>query len=172
MTTRKVYVGRRHGHTGEIVVREMNDDGAVLHERPLRHHGRHSPTGLEWGYSGSGPSDAALSILVDALADKALCTICDGGGVLVWDEAESDFVKPRDHEHLRGAKERQAAGDTDVVVACFDCDAGIARLPYMTFKFDVVSLLPKAGWTISVEQVLEWYEDHVARTRATAEAVS
>jgi hypothetical protein len=33
----------------------------------LRHRVRHSPTGLSWGYGGSGPADTALSILWDLL---------------------------------------------------------------------------------------------------------
>jgi len=33
--------------------------------KPLRHIVRHSPTGFEWGYLGSGPSDLAYSILAD-----------------------------------------------------------------------------------------------------------
>lgn len=36
-------------------------------ERSLRHVMRHSPTGFEWGYGGSGPADLALSICVDLL---------------------------------------------------------------------------------------------------------
>jgi hypothetical protein len=31
---------------------------------------RHSPTGFEWGYSGSGPAQLALALLVDALGDR------------------------------------------------------------------------------------------------------
>ena len=31
----------------------------------LRHINRHSPTGFEWGYGGSGPADLAYSILAD-----------------------------------------------------------------------------------------------------------
>lgn len=30
---------------------------------PIHHVVRHSPSGMEWGYAGSGPADAALSIL-------------------------------------------------------------------------------------------------------------
>lgn len=37
---------------------------------PLRHILRHSPTGFEWGYGGSGPSDLAISILRDYLGDE------------------------------------------------------------------------------------------------------
>ena len=33
------------------------------------HAARHSPTGIEWGYGGSGPADLALSVLL-ALADE------------------------------------------------------------------------------------------------------
>ncbi len=32
----------------------------------------HSPTGLEWGYSGSGPAQLALAILADLLNDDEL----------------------------------------------------------------------------------------------------
>ena len=36
---------------------------------PLRHHVRHSPTGFEWGYEGSGPADLARSLLAHHLGD-------------------------------------------------------------------------------------------------------
>ncbi len=39
---------------------------------PLRHVVRHSPTGFEWGYAGSGPADLALSILLDFTRDEDL----------------------------------------------------------------------------------------------------
>jgi len=39
----------------------------TVNGQPLRHVVRHSPTGMEWGYSGSGPADLALSILTDYL---------------------------------------------------------------------------------------------------------
>jgi hypothetical protein len=38
--------------------------------RPLRHRVRHSPTGFECGYGGSGPADLALSILADLVGLK------------------------------------------------------------------------------------------------------
>src|SRR5690606_35743395 len=37
----------------------------LVNGAPLRHIVRHSPTGMEWGYGGSGPSDLARSILAD-----------------------------------------------------------------------------------------------------------
>lgn len=38
---------------------------------PLRHEEKHSPTGLEWGYGGSGPADTALSILTHHFGNRA-----------------------------------------------------------------------------------------------------
>ena len=35
----------------------------------IPHAARHSPTGIEWGYGGSGPADLALSVLL-ALTDE------------------------------------------------------------------------------------------------------
>lgn len=40
------------------------DDGAGGY-RPLVHLVRHSPTGYEWNYGGSGPADLARSLLAD-----------------------------------------------------------------------------------------------------------
>lgn len=49
--------------TGPSLVTVTDDRGA----RPLTHEMRHSPSGFSWGYSGSGPSDLARSILADHL---------------------------------------------------------------------------------------------------------
>lgn len=32
-----------------------------------KHFKRHSPTGMNWGYGGSGPADLALSLLVECI---------------------------------------------------------------------------------------------------------
>ena len=37
---------------------------------------RHSPTGFEWGYCGSGPAQLALALLADHLADKQEALNC------------------------------------------------------------------------------------------------
>ena len=37
----------------------------------LKHRARHSPTGMEWGYAGSGPADLALSLLWDYAGRQA-----------------------------------------------------------------------------------------------------
>lgn len=56
---------------GYLMVREGGEAKAYVAEpsgtRELPHVVRHSPTGFEWGYGGSGPADLARSILVDAV---------------------------------------------------------------------------------------------------------
>lgn len=37
--------------------------------RPLTHHVKHSPDGFSWGYTGSGPSELARCLLIDALGE-------------------------------------------------------------------------------------------------------
>lgn len=58
----KAYAGRREGHAVVVVL-----DGHPLD--PRLDLWRHSPTGFEWGYGGSGPAQLALAILADHLGD-------------------------------------------------------------------------------------------------------
>ena len=63
----RVYVGERTS--------DLPGDAAVAVEEggcrwPLPHLVYHSPSGLSWGYHGSGPADTALSILADALGER------------------------------------------------------------------------------------------------------
>jgi hypothetical protein len=58
----KIYQGRREGAATIVTV-----DGRRLNPRLDLHN--HSPTGFEWGYSGSGPAQLALAILADHLRD-------------------------------------------------------------------------------------------------------
>lgn len=62
----------------------------------------HSPSGLEWGYAGSGPAQLALAILADHLKD----------------------------------------------------DAKALEL-HQSFKFAVITKLPRPGWTLTSDQVTE-----------------
>ena len=71
----KIYIGYRlnAGQSNELTsffVRILAQDQQIVDEYPLRHIPWHSPTGMEWGYSGSGPSDLALAILNDYFADQ------------------------------------------------------------------------------------------------------
>ena len=58
----KVYEGKRNGTAADVTV-----DGRPLN--PRRDLWNHSPSGFEWGYSGSGPAQLALAILADCLGD-------------------------------------------------------------------------------------------------------
>jgi hypothetical protein len=59
-----IYTGRlsRDGRRPVVFVDQADDDGVRI-VSSLTHRKRHSPTGLAWGYCGSGPADLARSIL-------------------------------------------------------------------------------------------------------------
>lgn len=141
---------------GTIV--EVVEAGA---RRSLRHIAYHSPTGLEWGYGGSGPADLARSILVEVMGDRALCRACEGGGRVFWDAAGRDFA-PRSRftsEQINDI-ESAAIDEPDLVVACFECRGSALRaLPYMRFKFEVVAKLPRAGFVLPAAAVEKWLEE-------------
>lgn len=74
----KVYEGRRLPmpdgmvHTGCEVFVTVRDGGDI---KPLPWRldlFNHSPTGLNWGYAGSGPAQLALAILADCLGNNEL----------------------------------------------------------------------------------------------------
>ena len=61
----KIYKGKRLGPTMNLPEVEVTVNG-----KPLKHRVRHSPTGFEWGFEGSGPADLARSILWDHLGEE------------------------------------------------------------------------------------------------------
>lgn len=58
-----IYTGKRDKNGARVFV-AYEPEGATV---ALPHVVLHSPTGLEWGYGGSGPADTALSILAHHL---------------------------------------------------------------------------------------------------------
>ncbi len=71
----RAYIGHRDMSTGKCRVRV--EVGGKTKALPLcLSVMRHSPTGFEWGYSGSGPAQLALALLMDTLGrdqkDRAL----------------------------------------------------------------------------------------------------
>lgn len=72
------YCGLRHvGPAGEVLGTEVTVNGRPLLIDPSRQVRDHSPTGFEWGYGGSGPSQLALALLLDATGgDRDLSTRC------------------------------------------------------------------------------------------------
>jgi hypothetical protein len=63
MAALKQYEGRREGYAAIVTV-----DGKRL--KPRWDLCNHSPSGLEWGYPGSGPAQLALAILADHCGDE------------------------------------------------------------------------------------------------------
>lgn len=59
------YVGSKTGKNPSCVIVRIKEKDKIVSEQILKHVVRHSPTGFEWGYGGSGPADLALSILSD-----------------------------------------------------------------------------------------------------------
>jgi hypothetical protein len=71
--TCKTYIGTPHHDSvsGQSLVTVC--DGQKCQPLPLRLDlFNHSPTGLSWGYTGSGPAQLALALLADALGDDDL----------------------------------------------------------------------------------------------------
>jgi len=60
-----VYVGRRVANAAVVVIEEPDVRGLGKPLDPRFDLRSHSPTGFEWGYGGSGPSQLALAILAD-----------------------------------------------------------------------------------------------------------
>jgi len=68
----KIYSGFRN-HNGRCIVRIWHGNGPPGRTLPMRRDlFNHSPTGFEWGYSGSGPAQLALALLADVLGDDDL----------------------------------------------------------------------------------------------------
>jgi hypothetical protein len=64
------YIGTRDGRGDPSVL--VVDDGGKSHDlRPRNDVRNHSPTGIEWGYGGSGPAQLALALLCDYFAIDA-----------------------------------------------------------------------------------------------------
>ena len=49
----------------EVTVEIVDKDMISKDVYPLHHHIKHSPSGFEWGYNGSGPTELARCILAD-----------------------------------------------------------------------------------------------------------
>lgn len=117
----------------------------------LPHITRHSPTGMEWGYGGSGPADLARSLLIDALGPAAACPLCNGTVYVAWtadwDDAAADPVPYDPSEHHDLAPE--------LITDCY-CDDGYRVLPYQAFKFEYVARWPEDHWSMSRADVLRW----------------
>lgn len=86
------------------------DDTRNPHHYTVQHVVRHSPTGLNWGYGGSGPADCALSILTDCVGEERaerwyqnfkwvfIAQISAEGGVIT-EESIRAFIEVKEAEY-------------------------------------------------------------------------
>lgn len=79
-TIQNGYAGARGPDGAVKVVRIRNGV-----QYPLPHLVHHSPTGMEWGYGGSGPADLARSIIGDVLGTN-------DPDPVIYQEFKCDFV--------------------------------------------------------------------------------
>lgn len=138
--------GGRIRDTGVFVVTDTGVDR-------LRHHVRHSPTGFEWGYGGSGPAELARCILIDVLGDAAKCPRCLG-----TDRICRECLEPSSIHGQQGEPRCAATGAEHRYGTCFDCDGGytIGAPGYQRFKAEVIAHLPRDGFDLSEQDVRDW----------------
>jgi hypothetical protein len=91
-TAARTYRCRRDADGARVEVQER--DGTV---RALRNRARHSSAGLDWGHGGSGPADAALSILWDHLGIEPSAAMCEA---FKWEIV----ARMRDGAELQGSE--------------------------------------------------------------------
>ena len=114
----------------------------------VRHVPKSSPTGMNWGYAGSGPDDTARSLLIEVLGEDAICPVCAGTGRVVYagDDAEGmPRAEPFDPSRHPWARRGWIC----------ECDEGYRHLPYSRFASEFVIRWGKE-WTMSRDSILQW----------------
>jgi len=135
------YHGYHHGTSGVGMIAVEDAEGNTL--GVVHHVVVDSPTGLSWGFVGSGPADTARSVLLAALDEDARCQTCHGTGYLTADNADTI---------------RRSAAST-ARTACTDCDRGYRHVPYRLFTTDHVAHWGEQ-WCMTRQQVLDWLAAH------------
>lgn len=135
----------------------LAEDLAGRRLRRVPHIVRHSPTGVNWGYGGSGPADAARSLILDALGDQGTCAECGGTGKVVYDPDDGHESQTTAYDPHRSPQDY--ADDGLEVTSCWqtDCDGGYRQVPYQAFKWDNVAGWEN-DWTIRRAQILTWLQ--------------
>lgn len=82
----KLYIGVKENEVGPQSISVIEYDSTkIINVHPLQHIEWHSPDGFQWGFAGSGPADAALSILFDYTGDMSEAKI-------LYQEFKFDFI--------------------------------------------------------------------------------
>jgi len=92
MTNQSSTQGRRYrAYRGEEYV-TLSCDGRLIPLSESLAHRNHSPTGFEFGYAGSGPSQLALAILLDCVGKKL--------ALAFYQDFKFQFVSPEQSDEL------------------------------------------------------------------------
>jgi hypothetical protein len=93
----KVYIGLRNPKDSFDLMISVHERNFTMVSRRLAHIIKHSPTGMEWGYMGSGPADLAYAILTDFIG-------CDYIVEKLYMKFKDDYVArfPRDRWEIYG----------------------------------------------------------------------
>jgi hypothetical protein len=143
-----IYRGRRDGDTtSNHVIEIYGPTGDLL--GVVGHKVKHSPTGMAWGYGGSGPADAARSLLIAVLGDGAHCPECGGTGLVFLD------VDGDGYRLLPPIVDTDSYPDRIIDCPTLGCEKGIRSLPYQRFKERVVAGLP-GNWIMTRSDILAW----------------
>jgi hypothetical protein len=141
-------------------IREAAGTSAVLVETiagealgVLAHKPRHSPTGFQWGYAGSGPADLARCLLLAAVGGEGHCPTCGGTGRVATDAKGTELPATPD-------------SDPEAVMGCMACDEGSLVHPamYQQYKFDVVAGLG-SEWRLRQDDVVAWWRRYRTTTQ-------
>ena len=137
------YRGYAHGDDGQVIyVEDMH--GVRIGVVP--HLPKHSPSGMNWGYAGSGPSDTARSLLIAALGEDAICAVCAGTGRVVYiRQGEVLAAVPFDPDRHLWSRQGWKC----------ECDEGYVLLPYLAFVDQFVTRWG-SEWMMSRFAVLMW----------------
>ncbi|MFI6179748.1 DUF6166 domain-containing protein [Nonomuraea sp. NPDC051191] len=140
-----IYHGFRRKTGGSFIAVETPAGEQVGVVGQLPHH---SPTGLGWGYNGSGAADCARSLLIAALGADAACRTCIGTVKVVFD--------PGTGKELPYEPDKAATYDPDLIFRCV-CGDGYRIGPalYQAFKFAFVAQWG-AEWRMSRADILAW----------------
>ena len=104
----KGYISGKRERNGEV---SIHVDGRRLDPAASQELRNHSPTGFEWGYSGSGPAQTSLAILLDLGASKE-------DAQKHYQDFKSDFIatQPRHVLHIPMSHVRAWAQERDLAI--------------------------------------------------------
>jgi hypothetical protein len=128
-----------HGwyQAGGPVIAVEDPDGTAI--GMVGHVVKHSPTGMGWGYGGSGPADCARSLLIAALGGPARALLCSGSGKVAYRPDDGEEPQPVTYDPAASPEEYEAARLTVTHCWQWNCDEGYVRLPYQDFKSEHVA---------------------------------